>query len=58
MSIVFDEILTEINVPSTETVESDNPTPGEESSDAAQTNRELLQTLERLKKRQLRVFAD
>lgn len=58
MSIVFDEILTEINVPSTETVESDSPAPGEESSDAAQTNIELLQTLERLKKRQLRVFAD
>ncbi|MCP4181739.1 MAG: hypothetical protein GY761_00225 [Hyphomicrobiales bacterium] len=58
MSIVFDEILTEINVPSTETVENDNPASGEESSDAAQTNRELLQTLERLKKRQLRVFAD
>lgn len=58
MSVVFDEILTEVNAPSTETVEDNSPSPREEASDAEQAQNMFLQTLERLRKRQLRLFAD
>ena len=58
MSVVFDEIVTEVNAPSTSTAEDGSPSSPEGASEAAPAQPDLYQTFERLKNRQLRLFAD
>lgn len=58
MSVVFDEILAEVNAPSTEAVEGGDSSTGEGDSVAAPALADLANTFERLKKRQHRLFAD
>lgn len=58
MSIIFDEIVTEVNAPSTETLGNENPLPRENDLDSAQLHKDLIGALERFEKRQIRLFAD
>ena len=58
MSIVFDEIITEVNAPSTENLGNGHQSSGEEDVDSTPGQNDLSETFERLQKRQLRLFAD
>ena len=58
MTIVFDEILSEVHTPSTERAESGSGSGEGQASSGIPAQADLQQTLERIKIRQLRLMAD